>query len=127
MAKVTVCFCISTEKDMDMDMFTKKLGIIPTDIFKKTPSKPFSGNEWSLEIKKENTIYANDVAKELLNIIYPKLEILKSLQSRYNHIEYSLVYLIDPYEGEKAKIIIDKETMMFAKEINADLMIDQLY
>lgn len=127
MAKVTVCFCISTEKALDMHIFTRKLGIIPTRIFKKTPSKPLSSNEWSLDIKKENIVDVNGVAKELLNIIYPKLEILKSLQSRYNDIKYSLVYLIDPYEGEKAKIIIDKETMMFAKEINADLMIDQLY
>lgn len=112
----------------DTDIITHRLSIQPNEHWMKGDKVKDKDIErvdtcWTVHTEYEESIDINEQLKKILNILIPKLNELKEVQSAYN-LEYRFCIIINIENNEKPAMYINGEMIKFVYEINAEIDFD---
>lgn len=126
--KVKVSFYLSGD-DVDLNVLTEEIGIIPTKVRKKTDwpqvsiSMGIAKDSWLLETEKEECKAISNQFDKLCKILFPKADVILSLSEKYL-LEASVTIVVEMEVGNGPELVLSKENVAFLSLINAEIGFD---
>ena len=118
-----------TGDDVELDVLTKEIGIIPTKVRKKTEwpqvaiSMGIAKDGWLLETEKEECRAVSVQLDKLQKKLYPKLDVIRELCKKY-FLEISITIVVEMEAGDGPELILSRDNIAFLSLINAEIGFD---
>lgn len=109
----------------DVSKVTEELGIEPTKVMIKGNPIPKS-TSWKFEIKGGNDIFVEKIAKKLIQVFEPKIDIINTIKEKYNlttRLEHVIHVDVNP-NASTPIIGIDIEMLDFLHRTNTKVDYD---
>ncbi|WP_214830649.1 DUF4279 domain-containing protein [Exiguobacterium sp. s56] len=114
--------------DFSIEDVTRRLGIIPTETFKRGEkgysSHPREHTSWSLGTGYQPSFDVNNQLQHIIAQLREKEPILDDIYSTYDDIKARFIIVIMIEEGQTPALVFDLKTIQFAHRIRAEFDID---
>ena len=127
-------FCIWEYEDITAETITQELGLIPYKVYIKgtkinpnfVNSRLAKVNGWIYGTPYENKDSFEDQMNKILNVLEPKINILKKYSEKYS-CEFSCAIFLNNREESVPWVHLDKRYNAFIREVNAEFDFDIYY
>ena len=115
--------------DFPLEIVTERLGVQPTETWRvgdrinNIVSRAYSFTCWKYESKRLETLDADDVLLQILNVFESKTDIINQLKEELN-LDVQIELVITMIDGYTPGLVILPEFSRFAAAINAFIDID---
>lgn len=114
--------------DFSIEDVTRRLGIIPTETFKRGKKgyfpRPREHTSWSLGTSYQPSFDVNDQLQHIIAQLRGKETILDDIYDTYDEVQARFTIVIVMENGQTPALVFDLETIQFAHRIRAEFDID---
>ena len=123
--RITRISYILTTKNVPMEYIARQIAIQPHSIQTEFPPQSIADPWWSIEVSSDSASIEEPLV-QLIDIILPKLRIIKDLISEYSILSTISIFVRADYE-ERPEISISPSFYSVFEQLNAELVFDIAY
>ncbi|MDF2474383.1 MAG: hypothetical protein K0R21_2165 [Anaerocolumna sp.] len=127
LSQIEVSFLLTSNEDY-IDNITEKLSIIPSKVRKKESYKvkEFARASWELSTGLVNSRAISTQFDTIKQILCGKEELINIISQEYN-LEVFFIVTIHAVIGDGPEVVLPREIVKFASQINAEIDFDIYY